>query len=439
MKHTLFSPFRRISPPWRFSLPPPERTAAVKKHLPKVLCVAAGILLFFTADRLSPAATALVGGKALPRDSYGGSTEYYQISVTGLPESGGNSVRLEIPVSERIYREDELPAVYRECMDWLALTVPGENLSLAEIRGDIVLPTVWEGHGISIRWGSSDPELVSPFGTVRNAELTEDREVLLTAWLSDQSEGSEAREEVFVLPLTVQPVPLSPAEAEQTAFLSYLRSEDRSQQDRAYFSLPGQFEGHTLTYSQPDERNFLPLLFLGPLCAVLLHFRDRQNLKDREKARRRQLLLDYPEIVSKLMVFLGAGMTVRLAWESIVRDYEADREKSGRQRYAYEEMSQALSRLKTGSSEAQVYNAFGRHCGLRQYMKLAGILEQNRRAGMANLRILLGQEMQRAWEDRKMLARRQGEEAGTRLLGPLFLMLLIVMVIIITPAILSFL
>ena len=43
-----------------------------------------------------------------------------------------------------------------------------------------------------------------------------------------------------------------------------------------------------------------------------------------------------------------------------------------------------------------------------------------------------------AWEERKNLARRLGEEAGTKLLLPLFLMLLVVMVIMVVPALFSF-
>ena len=153
------------------------------------------------------------------------------------------------------------------------------------------------------------------------------------------------------------------------------------------------------------------------------------------------MLLDYPEIVSKLTVFIGAGMTIRLALAGIVRDYEDDRLQnpdSFEVHYAYEALTHALAKLKTGSNEGKVYHEFGRDCKLRPYMKLAGILEQNRRNGIANIRAILNAEMAQAWEERKNLARRLGEEAGTKLLGPLFIMLIIVMVIIIVPAMLSF-
>ena len=38
------------------------------------------------------------------------------------------------------------------------------------------------------------------------------------------------------------------------------------------------------------------------------------------------MLLDYAELVSKLMILVGAGMTIRSAWERMVKDYEHARE-----------------------------------------------------------------------------------------------------------------
>ena len=47
-------------------------------------------------------------------------------------------------------------------------------------------------------------------------------------------------------------------------------------------------------------------------------------------------------------------------------------------------------------------------------------------------------EMASAFEERKNLARKQGEEAGAKLLIPLFLMLGVVMAMVMAPALLSF-
>ncbi len=50
---------------------------------------------------------------------------------------------------------------------------------------------------------------------------------------------------------------------------------------------------------------------------------------------------------------------------------------------------------------------------------------------------ILRREAMQAFEERKALAKIQGEEAGTKLLLPMFLMLAIVLVMVIIPAFLS--
>lgn len=84
--------------------------------------------------------------------------------------------------------------------------------------------------------------------------------------------------------------------------------------------------------------------------------------------------------------------------------------------------------------ESEIYLSFGRRVNLKPYTKLVSLIEQNRQNGSKNLRSMLELEMEDAFEERKTTARRLGEEAGTKLLLPLFLMLGIVMVIVIVPA-----
>ncbi len=51
---------------------------------------------------------------------------------------------------------------------------------------------------------------------------------------------------------------------------------------------------------------------------------------------------------------------------------------------------------------------------------------------------LLHEESVKAYEERMDLARKMGEEAGTKLLVPMFMMLLVVMIVIMIPALISF-
>ena len=92
----------------------------------------------------------------------------------------------------------------------------------------------------------------------------------------------------------------------------------------------------------------------------------------------------------------------------------------------------------TGVSEADAYENFGKRCSLRQYVRLTALLNQNMKKGSNNLLVSLQQESRDAFETRKNMARRLGEEAGTKVLGPMMLMLGVVLVMIMIPAYLSF-
>lgn len=76
---------------------------------------------------------------------------------------------------------------------------------------------------------------------------------------------------------------------------------------------------------------------------------------------------------------------------------------------------------------------------MQAYIKLSTLLSQNLRKGSNELMKMLHQEVAEAFEQRKNLAKKLGEEAGTKLLVPMMIMLCVVMVIIMVPAYFSFL
>ena len=129
-------------------------------------------------------------------------------------------------------------------------------------------------------------------------------------------------------------------------------------------------------------------------------------------------------------------MTVKWAWRKVVEDYVCHKEMWG-ERYVYEEMRRTCHEMESGITEAESYERFGRRCGVQIYIRLGALLSQNLRKGNRGLTELLRLESVQAFEERKARAKRLGEEAGTRLLLPMFLMLAVVLVIVIVPAFLS--
>ncbi len=350
-----------------------------------------------------------------------------KIEVEGLLEG---SQKIEIPVSKRVYSNEEVKEAMKKGMDEILKIIPGENTSLQDITTDLNPVSELSDLGLGVKWDFGDGDIIDIQGKVDNENLGESVDIDIGVTLS-----YESYEESYVIPARVLPKPMSADESLIKRFKDYISVADKKSAGESGFYLPESFEGKKLVYHLEDGMNFHLIWIMGIIVAILLYLREKNNDRQKLEKKKRELLKDYPDIVSKLIVFIGAGLSVRQSWEGIVKDYESENKEK---RYAYEEMAKSLARLKTGTQENVVYKEFGRSCLLRQYMKLASLLEQNRKSGISTLSTLLGMESQSAWEERLNLAKREGEELNTKLLLPLFMMLLIVMMMIIVPALLIF-
>lgn len=159
-----------------------------------------------------------------------------------------------------------------------------------------------------------------------------------------------------------------------------------------------------------------------------------RDLYDKVNKRNREMLLDYPEIINKFTLLVGAGMSLSNAWGRITKEYK---EKGRQKRYAYEEMSITYGELLLGISEPIAYERFGRRAKLLPYLRFSSLLVQNLKKGSSDLLHSLELEAAQAFEERKELAKRMGEEAGTKLLVPMMLMLMLVLTVILVPAFIS--
>ena len=107
-------------------------------------------------------------------------------------------------------------------------------------------------------------------------------------------------------------------------------------------------------------------------------------------------------------------------------------------RYVYEEITYACYEMRSGIPESQAYERFGKRCQLPEYIRIGSVLSQNLKKGAKGLTAMLETEAESSLNDRKNHARKIGEQAGTKLLLPMVLMLGIVLAILMVPAFLSF-
>lgn len=405
----------------------PKYIAVLKKYKIQIICISMGFVLFFIAKNFANTPDSFINNNFVKREGYSAYNKSYEVYVDGLLD---REVLLKLPLSHRRYSDEEIDEVFEKCMEVLETAILGKNPSLQEVSGDLNLVNSIKEYGISVEWISEDPDLIDALGAVNNEDLKEAKDTSLKVFLTDRT-----REAQYIINLRVIPRTYTKEELSIKKFMSKIKAVDKENISKEGYTLPDSFEGRKLSYRQEESKDIHIIWIMGIVIAILLYLKDIVALKDRREYKTREMLLDYPEIVSKLIVFIGAGLSIRSAWERIVTDYE---NLEGGKRFAYEEMSSSLAKLKTGVHESKVYKDFGRNCAIKQYMKLASLLDQNRKSGVNNLRQILSVEMASAWEERINIARRQGEEASTKLLLPLLMLLVVVLIIIMLPAMMAF-
>ena len=288
---------------------------------------------------------------------------------------------------------------------------------------------------VDIAWELDRYDVMNIQGEITEEALEEEGTlVTLSALLTyREDETRQARHQCTVC---LYPRTLKPGEAREQKIREELTEAEAKDREDKIWHLPRTIGGKAVSYYRQMDSRGAVLIGMALITGILLLAQKKQKEMQEETQRSRQLLRDYPEIVGKLTLYLGAGMTVKRAFRKVVEDYERQKETTG-VRCAYEEMQKTLREMESGHTEAESYENFGRRCKVQAYLRFGALLSQNLRKGTRGLTQLLKMESIQAFEDRKARARRLGEEAGTKLLLPMFLMLAVVLVIVIVPAFLS--
>ena len=165
--------------------------------------------------------------------------------------------------------------------------------------------------------------------------------------------------------------------------------------------------------------------------------REGEGYLKAQKKRSQELFLEYPVFVHKVVLLLETGMTPKAVWSRIISDYNKTIEEGGPRKYVYEEMIMAANEMKYGVTETAAYENFGRRCGLSQYLRFSSILIQSVKTGARGMGRMLSDAKDEAVIMRQESAKRLGEEAGTKLLFPMIILLGVVMFIVMIPAFMS--
>lgn len=392
-----------------------------------VLVLLGGVLLTVALAVSESRSSLLEDGYFLPRREKSYTQELWVIPDK---ESGKAKEELTLEIEPRGMTAEQVKTLLAEETGKMEGYILGKNRSLEEVRTDLNLIREIEGTSVTVEWELDSYEVLNLDGSIRKDKVTEEGTIVgLRGRL--QCEGQESVYEAYV---RVLPEILSPMQQWQEALMAALQRLQAETRLAERKELPKAVDGVSVSWKEKGSSTagLIPVLTL--ICLALVYTAKDQELKKQVQEREWELRRDYAQMVSKLVLLMGAGSAVRTAWEIMVRDYERKREAGGGQRYVYEEMTLTCRELQNGVSEGRAYENFGLRCRLPCYLKLSALLEQNLKKGNKGLTQMLQAEVTGAFEQRKELAREQGEKASTRLLFPMVLMLAVVMFLVLIPA-----
>lgn len=367
----------------------------------------------------------------IQKNNFGKGEKYVNVRVG--TEGGEFRQELRLVIDEKIYTDEDLETFFKEVTPQLEEKILGENENTANIKSNLNLPSVLQGYPFKLEWESGDYFLMDHKGRINRMEINEKGENLTLTCRFLYRDW----EKMYQIPLTVFPAEKSGQEIWEEKILSVIRESKENQRYQENYVLPESADGEKLVWEECREDNSMFLLAFVLLGGCLAYILQDRELHRQTEERSRQMLAEYPIVINRLTLYLGAGMTIKGAFYKIAMDYR-EKKKEREKKYVYEEMLFACYEMQSGVSEGKAYERFGRRLGLQPYTRLIGYLNQSLRKGNAALLADLQKEAEEAQEERRNQARKKGEEAGTKLLIPMMLMLGIVMVLVMLPAFLSF-
>lgn len=384
-----------------------------------------GFLIILFSTLISGNSGEIKENNVLARNEFGGGEK--EVSLIATTDQGETVI--DYSIAERMFKESEIYEMLPEFLEQLELTVLGENEGIDKIDTSLNFADEIEGYPFEVIWSSDRSDLVGSEGNIKE-EIKEPVTIMLTAELEY---GEWMYEHSF--PVVLVPHTYSPVEEWAHILEDALIRADAESSNQAYISLPVALNGTQIKWSEKKVNKGIKI---GGLCiaiAFLFFFSDMAEKKEAEKKRIQQIRKAYPEFVMKCAMLVGAGMTPRQAFERIGKVYQNNRLNKN---LLYEEILISNRELENRIAERQVYENFGRRCGIREAEKLAATLSRNLSKGTDGLKGALREEAKEAMAMEKEQIRKQGETAGTKLLFPMLLLLLIVMVIIMVPAFSTF-
>lgn len=344
-------------------------------------------------------------------------------------------------VSERKYTDEELNDMYPEFEDELIKKIIGKNESADYVTSDLCFTKTLSGYPFKIKYKTDKPSILTSDGIIKqdnlhnypNAQNNIGVKVKITSNIS-----YENFEQELVFYVCIYENKLSDSELFIKTLNESLAVENDYTKESEYYVLPKTINGQRISFYEPKDMTAIYLGFASLIVAILIYFLKDQELEKAVKHREDEFRYEYPRLINKFTLFYNAGMPVKSIWIKICKEYLDEKKHHADRKYLYEEMLFTLKNIENGMREVDAYDDFAKRINLNEYSVFINLIIQAVQLGKKDLVEKMKTECENAFIERKNNAKRLLEEAGTKMLVPMFMMLAVVFIIILFPAFSSF-
>ena len=384
---------------------PGSKTELLKKQ---ILILIVSLLLAALLFMQGTEQQFLLPGNQIQREPIGGVEKKIPLNVTGI--SGKKKEEIYVTVSPRLYSKEEADKAFAELQSKMESLVLSEEDSFDGISGNIQLKKIFNPENIKATWSfrpeslwinqketplqDSDKsytkyrDILEDSGQIHHEYLEKDQiltgtlEVVLSANIhpEEEVEGDEIssffnenneityNSPTYSYALRILPLKLSETEALEMALQNTLQYSNEHTRSTDKLLLPKEIMGHHIHFSEKKNFRYLLIPLLGLFACFLLPLQALEQQKTRQKSRLSSLTLDYAELVSKLVVYLGAGLAIRNSFSEIAKHYNYLVKNCHQESHPlYEELNTLLNQLASNVGEGEAYLNFSKRIALKPY------------------------------------------------------------------------
>ena len=246
-----------------------------------------------------------------------------QITLDVKDENSGTTISIDTVISPRKMTYEETMSCFDRAYDELLDILQKDNDSLDNIVMSIQFPDSLCNGIVNIHIYPEDYRIIDYDGTVYNENIGagESVETALNYVMSYEDYTRNGVIDINVKSLGENPH--SMLTTDKQTLKRIIDNALKENEDKAVIELPDTINNTSVTYayvqSQTGSKNnllFAAIIVIAVI--VLIYYKKKTKAKEEQKLRQKQLQYDYSEVISKLTLLLGAGMTVRRAWETII-------------------------------------------------------------------------------------------------------------------------